>query len=113
MCELDRGLAADTALVDHERAQPVGGAVDGGREPGRARADDDEVELVGLEIGRGAGGDCDLRVGGIAEAPPVRKHHQRKPGFRACRGQQPRPSSDSARQNACGTAQRSKTSLSS
>ena len=80
-------LAADTALVDHERAQPVGCAVDGRREPGWARADDDEVELVRLEIGRGARRDCDLRIGGIAEAPPIRKHHQRKPGFRARGGQ--------------------------
>ena len=37
------GLPAGGDRVEHDRRQPFGGAVHGGGEPGRARADDDEV----------------------------------------------------------------------
>ena len=40
------GLAARRLALDHHGAQPLGGAVDGGGEPGRAAADDDEVVVL-------------------------------------------------------------------
>ena len=44
------GLAAERLPLDDDRAQPLGGAVDGGREPGGAGADDDEVVVRELLV---------------------------------------------------------------
>ena len=46
------GLAADGARVEHGRPQPLRGAVDRRAQPGGAGADDDEIGLVRVELGR-------------------------------------------------------------
>ena len=45
------GLAADSLGLQHDRGQSLGGAVDGGREPGRAGTDDRQVDdRVDLDV---------------------------------------------------------------
>ena len=41
-------LAAESAALDHERVEPLRRAVDGGAEPGRAAADDEQVDRLRL-----------------------------------------------------------------
>ena len=50
-----RRLSADPALVDDQGVEPLRGAVDRGRQPGRPGTDDDDVELAPLGVDRGAG----------------------------------------------------------
>ena len=45
-------LATGRLALDHDRPQPLGGAVDGGRQPGGPRADDHRVVLRGHRLGR-------------------------------------------------------------
>ena len=42
------GLAAEHGALDHQRVEPLGGAVDGGAEPGRAAAEDQQVDLLAV-----------------------------------------------------------------
>ena len=42
------GLAAEHGALDHQRVEALGGAVDGGAEPGRAAAEDQQVDLLAL-----------------------------------------------------------------
>ncbi len=44
------GLAARPEPVEDDGGQPLGGAVDGRREPGRAGADDHQVERLGADL---------------------------------------------------------------
>ena len=85
------GLAADATLVQHQRAQPVGGAVHRRGKPGRPGTDDDEVERIAFDIGRSAGGNGDLGIGGIAQDLATGKHHHRKRRVRPCFCQQLAP----------------------
>src|SRR5262249_59653407 len=41
-------LAAEGGALDHERVQPLRRGVDGGAEPGRAAADDEQVDRLRL-----------------------------------------------------------------
>src|SRR5919107_1915541 len=70
------GLSADAALVDHERAEPLRGAVYRGREPGGPAADDHEVEVRVFGIDRCAGGIRKLGIGRIDERVPVGQDHE-------------------------------------
>src|SRR6185295_13002412 len=45
-------LPADSTLVDDKGAKPFGSAVDGSREPRRAGADDEQVEVAPLWVNR-------------------------------------------------------------
>ncbi len=49
------GLSPDPALVDDERAQALGGAVDRRGQACRPGPHDDDVEVARVEVGRGAG----------------------------------------------------------
>ena len=40
------GLAAGDALFQHDRLQALGRGIDGSGQPGRARADDDDIAFV-------------------------------------------------------------------
>ena len=69
-------LSTDAALVHHENAQPLGGAIDGRRQARRPRADDYHVECVFLQPSRSPCRLRDLGVRGIVHDPAVRKHHE-------------------------------------
>ena len=72
------GLAADRLALDDQRAQPLGGGVDRGGQPGRAGADDDHVEVAVAVVQRGpdAPGLAQLGiVGSSSTAPPIAGIH--------------------------------------
>ena len=72
------GLSPDPALVDDERAQAFGGAVDGRGQSCRPCTHDDDVEVALVEVGGGPGSLRDLSVRWVAERAPVRKDHDRE-----------------------------------
>ena len=71
-------LATDTARVEHGRPESLGGCVDGGAQPGRAGADDDEVGVVCLELGREAARSCELGGGRVDEDGAVGERDRRR-----------------------------------
>ena len=79
-------LAAESAALDHERVEPLRCAVDGGAEPGRAAADDEQVDrLLLVEVEPDSQRPGHLAGGGIPKLRPSRKAHERnlvirKPG---------------------------------
>ena len=73
------GLAAERAAIDGEHRQPFGAGVDGGREPGRPGADDDDVvEPVGVDRADQADAARDLVLARIAQQIAVGTEHDRK-----------------------------------
>ena len=59
-------LPAGRDHVDAQRSQPLGCAVDGGGEPGRAAADDDEVEAA---VGQASDGQAEVLAEGAGRRP--------------------------------------------
>ena len=72
------GLAADAALVDHQRAEALGGPVHGRRQARRPGADDDDVEVHRLGVDGRSGGDGDLGVGRVLQDRAVGEHDDRQ-----------------------------------
>ena len=73
------GLAAESALVEHDHRKPLRGGIDGGRQPGRPGADHgDVVDECRIELGRDAEADAGLGVARPLEHRAVGADHQRQ-----------------------------------
>ena len=73
------GLAARGLALDHDGAQPLGRAVDGRGEPGRAAADDDEVVVVEARLVGDAEALGELEQRGPLEDRAVLEQRDRQP----------------------------------
>ena len=71
------GLAAGRPRLGHERPQPLGPAVDGGREPRGPAAEHDEVEALAVDLRAQAELAGDLRGRRVAQHRPV-AHEDRR-----------------------------------
>ena len=74
------GLAAGRLALDHHRAQALGRAVDGRRQPGRPAADDDQVVVLGGRLAGDAQALGQLEHGGAFEHRAVLEQRHRQPG---------------------------------
>ena len=74
------GLAADRLALQQQRAQPLGGAIGRGGQPGRPGADHGDV--VAAEGGLGLDPEClgEPVVGRVDQDPPVEQQQHRRPG---------------------------------
>ena len=73
------GLAAERGALDHERVEPLRGAVDRGSEPGRAAADDEQVDVLApRELATDPERPQHLAVGGPAQLRTAGQPYQRE-----------------------------------
>ena len=76
----DAGLAAEPAALDHHGVDALAGGVDGGRETGRATADDREVVAAALGLQGQPELASQLLVGGVDEhVRPVEDDRRDRP----------------------------------
>ncbi len=99
-----RGLAADAALVDHQRAEPFRGAVHRGRQARGTGPDDDDVEVHPLGVDGTAGGHGHLGVARVLEDVPLGNTTSGSLAPSGAAATSARPSSESARQKLCTIA---------
>ena len=78
------GLAADGTGVEHGRAEALGRAVDRGAEPGGTGADDDEVGVVRVELGREAERPRQLRGARVGQSLAVGERNRRRAADLGC-----------------------------
>ena len=73
------GLTTESSALDHERVEPFGGAVDSGGEPGRAGADDEQIDLLtALELPADAERPQYVAPGRMLQRRATRDPHQRR-----------------------------------